>query len=137
MNSLTLKRTGIIAAEVATLAATNVQFAFATAADCGTLNDITTGGPLAGAKCAQPVASGSVTNLPSLFATIANVLIFLVGAISVIVLIIGGLRYVISGGNPAQVQGAKNTILYAIVGIVVAVAAFALVSFVFKQLGVV
>src|SRR5437868_1979743 len=53
----------------------------------------------------------------SIFQTVANVLIFLVGAIAVIMLIIGGLRYVFSQGESAAVQGAKNTILYAIVGI--------------------
>ena len=59
------------------------------------------------------------------FRTITNVLLFLIGAISVIMLIIGGLRYVVSGGDSTAVQNAKNTILYAIVGIVVAILAFA------------
>lgn len=64
------------------------------------------------------------------FRTITNVMLFLVGAISVIMLIIGGLRYVVSGGDSTAVQNAKNTILYAIVGIVVAIMAYAVVSFV-------
>jgi ABC-type Na+ efflux pump permease subunit len=45
-------------------------------------------------------------------------------------LIIGGIRYVVSGGDSAAVTSAKNTILYAVVGIVVAILAFALVNFV-------
>lgn len=65
-----------------------------------------------------------------LFRTITNVLLFLIGAISVIMLIIGGIRYTISGGDSGQVTSAKNTILYAIVGIVVALLAFAVVNFV-------
>jgi hypothetical protein len=65
-----------------------------------------------------------------IFRTITNVLLFIIGAISVIMLIIGGIRYVVSGGDSAAVTGAKNTILYAIVGIVVAVLAYALVNFV-------
>lgn len=64
------------------------------------------------------------------FRTITNVMLYLVGAISVIMLIIGGIRYVVSGGDSTAVQGAKNTILYAIVGIVVAILAYAVVSFV-------
>jgi hypothetical protein len=64
------------------------------------------------------------------FRTITNVLLFLIGAVSVIMLIIGGLRYVVSGGDSTAVQNAKNTILYAIVGIVVAILAFAVVNFV-------
>ena len=62
-------------------------------------------------------------------------LIFLVGAISVIMLIIGGLRYVLSSGNATAVEGAKNTIMYALIGIVVAALAFAMVRFVVDKLG--
>ena len=67
------------------------------------------------------------------FRTITNVLLFLIGAISVIMLIIGGIRYVVSGGDSTAVQGAKNTILYAIVGVVVAILSYAVVSFVISS----
>jgi len=65
-----------------------------------------------------------------IFRTITNVLLFILGAISVIMIIIGGLRYVISGGNSTAVTAAKNTILYAIVGVIVALLAYAIVNFV-------
>ena len=65
-----------------------------------------------------------------IFRTITNVMLFLIGAISVIMLIIGGIRYVVSGGDSTVVQNAKNTILYAIVGVVVAILAYAVVNFV-------
>jgi len=67
------------------------------------------------------------------FRTITNVMLFIIGAVSVIMLIIGGIRYTVSGGDSAAVTGAKNTILYAIVGIVVALLAFAIVNFVLGQ----
>lgn len=70
----------------------------------------------------------------SIFSRVTDILLFLVGAISVIMLIIGGIRYVISGGDQAQVTSAKNTILYAIVGIVVAFLAYAAVRFVTQAL---
>jgi hypothetical protein len=70
-----------------------------------------------------------------LFTKIANVLIFVIGAIAVIMVIIGGLRYVLSSGNPQATAGAKDTILYAIIGVVVAALAFALVNFVIGKLG--
>ncbi|MDX1765651.1 MAG: pilin [Candidatus Saccharimonadales bacterium] len=70
----------------------------------------------------------------SIFRTVTNILLFLVGAISVIMLVIGGIRYVVSGGDQQAVTNAKNTILYAIVGIVVAFLAFAAVQFVSNQL---
>jgi hypothetical protein len=49
-------------------------------------------------------------------------------------IIFGGLRYVVSGGNTASVTAAKNTILYAIVGIVVSLLAYAMVNFVLGAL---
>ena len=90
------------------------------------------------AQCGTNSAQG--TNTPSslfgdgtnqgLFKTIVNIMLFIVGAVAVIMLIIGGVRYVVSGGDQNAVTGAKNTILYAIIGIVVAVLAFAVVNFV-------
>ncbi len=70
------------------------------------------------------------------FKTITDVMLFLIGAISVIMLIIGGIRYVISGGESSAVQSAKNTILYAIVGVVVAILAYAVVNFVIGNFSV-
>lgn len=65
-----------------------------------------------------------------IFTTLSNVMLFLVGAISVIMVIIGGLRYVISGGNTTNVGTAKNTILYAVVGLVISLLAYAIINFV-------
>ncbi|HET8884027.1 MAG TPA: hypothetical protein VFM68_00980 [Candidatus Saccharimonadales bacterium] len=73
---------------------------------------------------------GSLFGATGVFTTITNVLLFIIGAISVIMIIIGGLRYVISGGDSSNVTAAKNTILYAIVGVVVALLAYAIVNFV-------
>lgn len=64
------------------------------------------------------------------FSEITNVLLFIIGAIAVIMIVIGGLRYVLSGGDAKQVEAAKNTILYAIIGIIVAILAYAAVNFV-------
>lgn len=69
-----------------------------------------------------------------IFTTIVNILLFVIGALSVIMLIIGGIRYTISGGNSSAVTTAKNTIIYAIVGIIVAILAFAIVNFVINSL---
>jgi TRAP-type C4-dicarboxylate transport system permease small subunit len=49
-------------------------------------------------------------------------------------LVIGGLRYVTSNGDQNAVTGAKNTIMYAIIGIIVAFLAYAAVNFVITQL---
>ena len=92
-------------------------------------SDITTG-----AGAAKGSLNGGPTfTVNTIIGIVTDVLIFMVGAISVIVLIIGGLRYILSGGNATSVQGAKNTILYAVVGLVVSISAFAIVQFVFLQ----
>jgi len=70
----------------------------------------------------------------SIFNTIVNILLFIIGAISVIMLIYGGIRYTISAGDSGSVTAAKNTILYAIVGLVIAILAFAIVNFVLGSL---
>ena len=66
----------------------------------------------------------------SVFQTVTNVMLFLIGAISVVMLIYGGIRYTISQGDSTAVTNAKNTIMYAVIGIVIAILAFAIVNFV-------
>lgn len=69
-------------------------------------------------------------DLIKLIRRIVEVMLFLIGAIAVIVIIIGGIRYVTSGGDPQQTKAAKDTILYAIIGIMVALFSYAIVQFV-------
>ena len=65
-----------------------------------------------------------------LISTIINLLLSFVAGIAIIMIIIGGIRYIISNGDQNAVTGAKNTILYAIVGLIVAIFGFAIVNFV-------
>jgi len=65
---------------------------------------------------------------------IVNVLLFIVGALSVVMIMVGGLRYVISGGNSSSVTAAKNTIMYAIIGLIVAFLGYAIINFVLNVL---
>lgn len=81
--------------------------------------------------------SGQPTDLfgpAGIVSTITNVLLFIAGALSVIMIIIGGLRYAISGGNSGNVTAAKNTVLYAIIGLIVAFLAYAIVNWVLGAL---
>ena len=64
------------------------------------------------------------------FTQITNTVLYIVGIISVIMLIYGGLRYVISGGDSKKVTDAKNTILYAIIGLIITILSYAIVNFV-------
>ena len=69
-----------------------------------------------------------------IFKTITNTILYVLGAISVIMLIYGGIRYTLSGGDSAQVTAAKNTIMYAVVGVIVALLAYAIINFVIGEL---
>lgn len=78
--------------------------------------------------------AGSLFGTDGIFKKIVDTALFLVGAISVVMLIYGGIRYTVSGGDSTAVGNAKNTILYAIVGIVISVLAYSIVGFVIGQL---
>jgi len=64
--------------------------------------------------------------------SLVNTLLYIVGAISVVAIIIGGVMFVTSGGSSANVAKAKNTVTYAVVGLVVSVLAYAIVNWVVK-----
>ena len=61
---------------------------------------------------------------------IINIALYVLGIIAVIMIIVGAFRYVLSGGDAGSVTAAKNTILYAVVGLIVAILSFVIVNFV-------
>ncbi len=75
---------------------------------------------------------GGVTVM-SVVRNIVQFFIILIGAIAVIMIIVGGFKYITSGGDSNKTSSAKNTLLYAAIGIVVVLFAQGLVSFVLKQ----
>lgn len=90
-----------------------------------------------GAKAGRPTGADGKGSTPSklfgsdsAFQSISNIVIFLVGAVAVLALLYGGFRYVTSTGDAKRVESAKNTIQYAVIGIVVAILAFAIVNFI-------
>ena len=67
-------------------------------------------------------------------AKILSAVFVIVGSLAVLFVLIGAARYVAANGEPARVTQAKNTILYAIVGVVVSALAFVVVQFVIGRL---
>ena len=98
-------------------------------------NDVCKGAQLSGVSvdCQDNQLEPSDSQFGRLIRTIINVLSIIVGAVSVIMIIIGGFRYVISGGDSTGVTGAKNTIMYAVIGLVIVLFAQAIVRFVFSS----
>ena len=78
----------------------------------------------------QQAATGRNDDLMSVLTTIINVALGVIGFVAVVMIIMGGVQYTTSSGDTAKVTKAKNTILYGIIGLVVALLAFAIVNFV-------
>lgn len=64
---------------------------------------------------------------------VINIFSLIVGVIAVVMIIVGGLKYITSSGDSSNVSGAKNTILYAIVGLVIVALAQIIVRFVLAK----
>jgi hypothetical protein len=75
----------------------------------------------------------STERLNGLIKTIINIVSIVVGVVAVIMIVFGGLRYITSGGDSSNVSSAKNTIIYAIVGLVVVALAQFIVRFVLDK----
>lgn len=70
----------------------------------------------------------------SIITVIVNILSIIIGVSAVIVIIIAGIQYMLSTGDPTKVNNAKNAILYALVGLGIAVAAQVIVRFIISRL---
>lgn len=121
-----LMTTAMMLPIAALIAGAVVPVMSAYAVDCEITNGLT-----GSAECARGTGQAeSLTGDTGVFITVTNILLFIIGAIAVIMLVIGGIRYTISNGDSNAVSAAKNTIMYAIIGIIVAILAYAAVNFV-------
>lgn len=75
----------------------------------------------------------AASNLETTVTNVVNVMSLVIGVLAVIMLIIGGLRYVTSGGKQENIQAAKNTLLYAVIGVAIAALSQAVIHFVLKN----
>jgi hypothetical protein len=85
-----------------------------------------------GADCAS-VDAGSDEDINALIETVINIFSLIVGIVAVIMIIVAGLKYITSGGDSGNVTGAKNTILYAVIGLIIVALAQVIVRFVLNQ----
>jgi hypothetical protein len=67
-------------------------------------------------------------DIPSFLVNIIKILLSVVGILAVLFIVYGGLRYITSGGNQTSVTAAKNTVIYALLGLIVSVLSFAIVQ---------
>ncbi len=78
--------------------------------------------------------SSPILGPSSILYKIIQTLTIITGAASVIMIIVGGFRYVVSGGDSNATKGAKDTILYAVIGLVVVIFAQTIITFVLSRL---
>lgn len=87
-------------------------------------------------RCNDAATSGTcaqnLNHISTLAGNITNIALGLVATISVLFLIYGSITYVTSAGNPDSLGRAKSTILYSILGLVLAILAYAIINFVVK-----
>lgn len=83
-----------------------------------------------GADCAGTDIRANLTGSDGILTNVVNILIVAAAIASVIMIVIGGFRYIFSQGEEKNTKAAKDTILYAVVGLVVSILAFAIVNFV-------
>ena len=69
-----------------------------------------------------------IVGADNLFAKIAYLITAIVGIISVFMIVIAGMRYILSSGNSEQTTSARNTIIYAMIGLVIAIVAGPIIS---------
>lgn len=93
-------------------------------------NGAATGNAVGNCTQSSGVDESSITKIGH---DVVNIFSIVVGVISVIMIIVGGFRYITSGGSSEKVGGAKNTIIYAIIGLVIVAIAQVIVHFVLNQ----
>lgn len=80
------------------------------------------------------VCGNSGSKLFDIIQNIINTLLYASGIIAVLIIIIGGITYALSAGDQSKITTAKNTIFYAIIGLIVAALSFAIVNFVIARI---
>lgn len=86
------------------------------------------------AQQTQTPQSNSIYGRDGLLTKAANIVSIVVGIASVIMIVVGGFKYVSSGGDSGQISNARRTVIYALVGMLIVLFAQAIILFVFNRL---
>ena len=78
--------------------------------------------------------TGAETDVTNTVGTALNVVFGIVAIIAVVMIVIGGVSYTTSQGDPGKVKKGNDTIMYGIIGLVISILAFAIVNFVLQAL---
>ena len=81
-------------------------------------------------ECSIPKDEASRYDLMNKVTVVINVIVGVVGIVSVAMIVLGGISYATSQGDAAKAKKAQNTIIYSVVGLLISLLAFAIVNFV-------
>ncbi len=93
-------------------------------------SDLSTG---SGTGCTPSTAGTGTAKIQTIVTTIVNIFSIVVGIIAVIMIVVGGFKYITSGGDSGNITSAKNTIVYAVIGLVIVALAQFIVKFVLDK----
>lgn len=129
MNKLVFKRFLAAGATVFTLALSIVMPA--TSVQAADLFDKACSGAAADSAVCQSKDEGATReDAAGRVQGVVNLMLYILGILAVIMIVIGGFRYVVSAGDEGGIKQGKNTIIYAVIGLIVAILAYAIVNFV-------
>lgn len=124
-----IKQLGVSTAIAALLAMVGMTFSQPAVQAAAINKNICKGVSLADGGPATCTEDGT-NSFSGLAKKVVDIFSIVVGAVSVIMIIVGGFRYIVSNGDSTAVTGAKNSILYAVVGLVIVLFAQVIVRFV-------
>jgi hypothetical protein len=122
--SLGLLAPGLLVPLVSGVASADIENSICSGADAA--SQATTG------TCTETTGTGT-TGIEAIAKSVTNIFSVIVGAVSIIMIIYGGFRYIVSGGDSGKVGNAKNTLIYALVGLIIVALAQLIVRFVLTQ----
>lgn len=76
---------------------------------------------------------GSDTGVVNVIKRITDMLMYGVGVVSVIMIIVSGIRYISAHGDKTQATAARNTLIYSVVGLIVTISAYTIVTYILDQ----
>ena len=85
------------------------------------------------AVCADTSGDNPITGSGGILMKAINLITFITGVASIVIIILGGIKYVVSTGDPGKVASAKDTILYAVIGLFVSVSARGIILFIVNR----
>lgn len=78
----------------------------------------------------QPIPGGGGLSVAEIITAVINFILQFAAALAVLMIVLGGIRYITSAGNEDALKQGRNIVLYAIIGLVIIILSFVIVNFI-------